>query len=110
MLKVYSYYLNRKSYNKKTLPLNVRIKIPFVKTPNILHEYPVFQNKHFKRNYTRVRERSETGSLSWGGALLSLYSSYFYLFTDKNLLKQAKYFAPRNKNLTSWGINNAKIH
>ena len=26
MLKVYSYYSNRKNCNKKTLPLNVRIK------------------------------------------------------------------------------------
>ena len=26
MLKVYSYYVNVKNYNKKTLPLNVRIK------------------------------------------------------------------------------------
>ena len=32
------------------------------------------------------------------------------LFTAKNLLKQAKYFAPSNKKLASWSINNAKIH
>ena len=34
----------------------------------------------------------------------------FNLFTGKNLLKQAQYFAYPNKNLTSWSINKAKIH
>ena len=34
----------------------------------------------------------------------------FNLFTGKNLLKKAQYFAHPNKNLTSWSINKAKIH
>ena len=59
---------------------------------------------------TRIRERCDAGGWGWVGDLISLYSSFFYFFGDKNLLKQAKYFAPQNKNLTSWSINNAKIH
>ena len=85
-------------------------QFPFVKIPNILQEHPVFQNKHFNPNYTRITERGDVRGREWGGDFISLYSLFSYLFTDKNLLKQAKYFAPQNQNLTSWSINNAKVH
>ena len=70
----------------------------------------MFQNKHFHTNKTRIRKRGDKEGWGWGGDLIWLYSSFFYLFTDKNLLKQAKYFALQNKNLISWSINNAKVH
>ena len=54
------------------------------------------------------RERGE--GRGWRSDLISLNSLFSCLFTDKNLLKEAKYFSPRNKNLTSWSINNAKVH
>ena len=45
---------------------------------------------------------------SWG--FLSFSSITVNLSTGENLLKQAKYFSPANKNLTTWSINNAIIH
>ena len=45
---------------------------------------------------------------SW--SFLSFHNITFNLFTGKSLLKQAKYFAHPNKNLTSWSINNAKTN
>ena len=53
--------------------------------------------------------------ISWQQKMLKsssfLFSSItFNPSTDKNLLKQAKYLASANKNLTFWSINNAKTH
>ena len=71
----------------------------------------MFQTKHHP-NYTRIRERGENGALGVGrGFDLSMQSIFGdNLFTDKNLLKQARYLAFPNKNLTSSIINNVKIH
>ena len=38
--------------------------------------------------------RGEAGSFRWAGDFISLCSPFYYLLKDKNLLKQAMYFAP----------------
>ena len=45
---------------------------------------------------------------SWN--FLSFNNITFNLFTGKNLLKEAQYFAHPNKNLTHQSINKANIH
>ena len=37
--------------------------------------------------------RGDAANFGWTGGLISLCSTFTYLLTDKNLLKQAKYFA-----------------
>ena len=66
----------------------------------------MFQTKHLNPNYTRIRGRCENGVWEWKGDLISQCTPFLGI----NLLKEARYLASPNKNLTSWIINNAKIH
>ena len=71
----------------------------------------MFQNKHFNPNYTRISEGLKRGLGVGRGFDFSMQAIFWNnLFTGKHLQKQAKYLPFPNKNLTSWSINNAKIH
>ena len=60
-----------------------RLRFPYVKIPNIIQEYPGFQNKHFNLNFIRIREGRGEGRVGRGYDF-TMQSIFWSILTKKN--------------------------